>query len=42
MKIDSYEVTVPDTPTFPESVTLQLITESQIDKIGATDAPVTA
>lgn len=38
-KIDSYEVTVPDTPTFPESVNLQLITESQVDKIGATEAP---
>lgn len=35
-KIDSYEVTVPDTPTFPESVTLQLITEAQVDKIGST------
>lgn len=38
-KIDSYEVTVPDTPTFPESVSLQLITEAQIDKIGTTEAP---
>lgn len=37
-KIDSYEVTVPDTPTFPESVTLQLITEAQVDKIGTTQA----
>jgi hypothetical protein len=37
-KIDSYEVTVPDTPTFPESVTLQLITEAQVDKVGTTQA----
>lgn len=37
-KIDSYEVTVPDTPTFPESVSLQLITEAQVDKIGTTEA----
>jgi hypothetical protein len=34
-KIDSYTVSVPDTPTFPEKVQLQLITESQVDKIGS-------
>jgi hypothetical protein len=33
-KIDSYTVSVPDTPTFPEKVDLQLITEAQVDKIG--------
>lgn len=35
-KIDSYSVSVPDTPTYPETVTLQLITEAQVDKIGNT------
>lgn len=35
-KIDSFEVSIPDTPTFPEKVTLQLITEAQVDKIGTT------
>jgi hypothetical protein len=33
-KIYSYKVSVPDTPTFPERVDLQLITEAQVDKIG--------
>lgn len=33
-KIDSFTVNVPDTPTFPEKVDLQLITEAQVDKIG--------
>lgn len=34
-KIDSYEVRVPDGPTFPEEVTLNLVTEPEIDKPGA-------
>lgn len=33
-KIDSYEVSVPDNPAFPEQVTLQLVTEAEVDKIG--------
>lgn len=33
-KIDSYEVTVPDNPAFPEQVSLQLVTETEVDKIG--------
>lgn len=33
-KIDAYEVTVPDNPSFPEQVTLQLVTEAEVDKIG--------
>lgn len=33
-KIDAYEVNVPDNPSFPENVTLQLVTEAQVDSIG--------
>lgn len=33
-KIDSYEVSVPDGPSFPEEVTLNLVTEPEIDKPG--------
>ena len=33
-KIDAYEVTVPDNPSFPEQVSLQLVTEAEVDKIG--------
>lgn len=33
-KIDAYEVTVPDNPSFPEQVTLQLVTEAEVDRIG--------
>lgn len=33
-KINGIGVTVPDTPTFPEEVTLDLITEAEVDRIG--------
>lgn len=33
-KIYAYKVSIPDTPTFPERVDLQLVTEAQVDKIG--------
>jgi hypothetical protein len=33
-KIDAYTVSVPDNPTFPEQVDLQLVTEAEVDKIG--------
>jgi hypothetical protein len=33
-KIDAYTVSVPDNPTFPEEVDLQLVTEAEVDKIG--------
>ena len=33
-KINSYSVEVPDSVTFPEKITLQLIPEWQVDKIG--------
>jgi hypothetical protein len=33
-KIDAFEVTVPDNPSFPEQVSLQLVTEAEVDKIG--------
>ncbi len=33
-KIDSYSVSIPDSPTFPEKVTLKLIAEWEVDKIG--------
>ena len=33
-KIDSFTVTIPDTPTFPEKVTLKLIAEWEVDKRG--------
>lgn len=33
-KIDAYSVSVPDNPTFPEQVDLQLVTEAEVDKIG--------
>jgi len=35
-KIDSFEVRVPDGPSFPEEVTLNLVTELNIDAPGAT------
>lgn len=34
-KIDSFEVKVPDGPTSPEEVTLNLVTEPEVDKPGA-------
>ena len=33
-KIDNYTVTVPDSPSFPEDVSITLITEALVDKIG--------
>ena len=33
-KIESYKVAVPDNPSFPEKVELNLITEWEVDKIG--------
>jgi hypothetical protein len=33
-KIDSIKVTVPDTPSFPEEVSLDLVTEWEVDKRG--------
>lgn len=33
-KIDAYSVTVPDNPAFPEQVSLELVTEAEVDKIG--------
>jgi hypothetical protein len=33
-KIDSYTVSVPDSPTFPEKVSLKLIAEWEVDKRG--------
>lgn len=33
-KIDAFEVTVPDNPSFPEQVSLQLVTEAEVDRIG--------
>ena len=33
-KIDSYTVSIPDSPTFPEKVTLKLISEWEVDKRG--------
>ena len=33
-KIDSYTVSVPNSPTFPEKVTLKLIAEWEVDKVG--------
>ena len=33
-KIDAFEVTVPDNPSFPEEVSLELVTEPEVDKIG--------
>lgn len=33
-KINGITVTVPDTPTFPEEVSLDLITEAEVDRIG--------
>lgn len=33
-KIEGYSVTVPDNPSFPEQVTLKLIDEWEIDKVG--------
>jgi hypothetical protein len=35
-KITSYSVSVPNSPSYPEEVTLQLITEPQVDVIGYT------
>ena len=33
-KINSFSVSVPDTPTFPEQVELDLISEPEVDKRG--------
>ena len=33
-KIESYKVDVPDNPSFPEKVELNLITEWEVDQIG--------
>jgi hypothetical protein len=33
-KINSYKVSVPDSPTFPETVELELITDWKVDQIG--------
>ena len=33
-KIDSYTVSIPDSPTFPEKVSLKLIAEWEVDKRG--------
>jgi len=33
-KIDTYEVSVPDNPSFPETVTLELITDWKVDQRG--------
>lgn len=33
-KIDAFTVTVPNSPAFPESVSLELVRESQVDKLG--------
>jgi len=33
-KIEGFSVTVPDGNTFPETVQLQLVAESEVDKIG--------
>jgi hypothetical protein len=33
-KIESFSVTVPDNPSFPEEVELQLVTEPGVDKVG--------
>ena len=33
-KIDAYSVTVPNNPAFPEQVSLDLVTEAEVDKIG--------
>lgn len=35
-KIDAFEVSVPESPTVPEEVTLTLVTETQIDQAGTT------
>jgi hypothetical protein len=40
-KIDAFEVSIPDTPTVPEEVTLTLVTEPEIDKAGASVAQIT-
>jgi hypothetical protein len=33
-KIDAFNVSVPDNPAFPEGVSLELVTEAEVDKIG--------
>lgn len=33
-KIDAFSVTVPDNPAFPEEVSLELVTEAEVDRIG--------
>ena len=33
-KIDSIKVNVPDTPSFPEQVSLELVTEWEVDRRG--------
>jgi hypothetical protein len=40
-KIDAFEVSIPDTPTVPEEVTLTLVTEPDIDRAGASVAELT-
>lgn len=40
-KIDAFEVSVPDTPTVPEEVTLTLVTEPEIDRPGAAVSSIT-
>lgn len=37
-KIDAFEVSIPDTPTVPEEVTLTLVTEPEVDQAGASVA----
>jgi hypothetical protein len=39
-KIDAFEVSIPDTPTVPEEVTLTLVTEPEIDRAGASVAEI--
>lgn len=37
-KINGFSVSVPDTPTFPEEVQLDLVTEAEVDQIGKQQA----
>ena len=37
-KINGFRVSVPDTPTFPEEVELDLVTEAEVDQIGKQQA----
>lgn len=41
-KIDAFEVSIPDSPTAPEEVTLTLVTEPEIDRPGAAVALLTS